>query len=484
MHRRVCTATREQPGSLRRDLSDPRGNSDPTPPPALLTDYRDKSSHQASHTKGKEELFKSSSGVSDTRRYAVQVSDTRRGVRDVSRSFVLGFILEFRTPAVSSVQWRVYLENLVHNINDLEAMEERSDDHWYLGGLSNVYVRVPEPLKRNVLYDLPFVYLNDIVLCPGEELPYRPSNEGERRAVQKALQAHGECTGVIVVSRAFSIASEQRYRLERIGCTARVIKMSSDFSKLVVRGFKRVCLKQLDLEAHTVRVEVIDDVSYSVPRQVRESVTFWPLSIFALYDCEVLAENCLRIVRQKMPMIQLRGNSPIFLSYELMSKLPIDRFRRQVLLESCFVSRLQKELKIIQVMDGIYCGFCGHRISRLEDVKSLNFGHFVNPHGVVHDILKVGRADGRTEGIPQYHGSWFSEYTWQYFGCRVCTNHIGWRFRREGEVIDDGSDMFYGLRKDSLSNRTYFNEDEDLNGDEYLNEDGLSLAEADVRDVS
>lgn len=322
-----------------------------------------------------------------------------------------------------------------------------------------------------MLYDLPFVYLDDIVLCPGEELPYRLSNEGERRAVQKALQAHGECNGLIAVSRSFSVTSEQHYRVERIGCTAQVLKISSNFSRLVMRGCERVCLKQADLEAHAVRVEVIDDTSYSIPRQVRESVTFWPLPILAWYDTKVLAERCLMTMHQKMPLIQLHANSPVSLSYEIISKLPIDRFWRQILLESCIVSRLQKELKIIQAMDGIYCGFCGQKISRLEDVKSLNFGHFVNPHGVVHDILKVGRADGHIEGTPQSHGSWFFEHTWQFFCCGVCTNHIGWRFSRVREMIDDDINVFYGLRKDSVCHhRKYFN-------------DGASLAETGVGNV-
>ena len=310
-----------------------------------------------------------------------------------------------------------------------------------------------------MLYDLPFVYLDDTVLCPGEELPYRISNEGERRAVQKALQAHGECNGLIAVSRAFSVASEQNYRVERIGCTAQVLKISSNFSRLVIKGCERVCLKQADLEAHAVKVEVVDDVSYSIPRQVKDSVTFWPLLIFACYNPKVLAEKCSRMMCQKMPLIQLHGNSPVSLSYEIISKLPINGFQRQVLLESCIVSRLQKELKIIQVMDGIYCGFCGQRISSLEDVKSLNFGHFVNPHGVIHDILKVNSADGRIEGTPQSHGSWFFEHTWQLFFCGVCTNHIGWRFSRVSAMIDDDIDVFYGLRKDSVRNhRNYFND--------------------------
>lgn len=92
-------------------------------------------------------------------------------------------------------------------------------------------------------------------------------------------------------------------------------------------------------------------------------------------------------------------------------------------------------------MDGIYSGTCGHRISKLEDVKSLH-RPFYGSSLLGSQHSKVSRGDGSTKGTRTIG---FLNALGSIFGYEFLTNHVGWRFR--GEVIVDGIDEFCGLQK-------------------------------------
>ena len=55
---------------------------------------------------------------------------------------------------------------------------------------------------------------------------------------------------------------------------------------------------------------------------------------------------------------------------------------------------------------------------------------YVNPHGQIHETLTVLQAKNiRLLGQEVAEHSWFPGYKWTIVQCRLCGNHLGWRFR-------------------------------------------------------
>ena len=76
-------------------------------------------------------------------------------------------------------------------------------------------------------------------------------------------------------------------------------------------------------------------------------------------------------------------------------------------------------------------------------------GAYVNPSGVVHDLITVGSAcNCRLEGQPQTESSWFPGYAWTVLCCEGCFQFVGWRFTAEDGATRPRA--FVGLRRSGV----------------------------------
>lgn len=72
---------------------------------------------------------------------------------------------------------------------------------------------------------------------------------------------------------------------------------------------------------------------------------------------------------------------------------------------------------------------------------------YVNPHGQIHETLTVLQAKNiRLLGHEVAEHSWFPGYKWTIVQCRLCGNHLGWRFRNSSLKPS----TFYGLTRNGL----------------------------------
>lgn len=99
------------------------------------------------------------------------------------------------------------------------------------------------------------------------------------------------------------------------------------------------------------------------------------------------------------------------------------------------------------------CRQCGAPVTPTDAALTVDGAHrhtFANPGGFVFRIRMFHRAPG-TLGVGRHSEefSWFPGHLWQVSVCRVCTLHLGWRFRSSAP-LESRPPVFYGLIEDRL----------------------------------
>ncbi len=96
---------------------------------------------------------------------------------------------------------------------------------------------------------------------------------------------------------------------------------------------------------------------------------------------------------------------------------------------------------------GIYCRFCGHGITGIEQKTSRQGSHrhvFTNPSGITFEIGIFSDVPGCVNVTePTFEFTWFKGYAWQVSICAHCGNHLGWFWQST-------DDAFFGLILDRI----------------------------------
>ncbi len=100
------------------------------------------------------------------------------------------------------------------------------------------------------------------------------------------------------------------------------------------------------------------------------------------------------------------------------------------------------------------CRACDHVLAPEDAVRPIagrGPRHtFVNPAGVVHELVTVIGATGvRDHGERTEDFSWFVGWSWRYAACGGCRAFLGWCF----EAVEPGREpaRFHGLRVQALT---------------------------------
>ncbi|MCO5612818.1 hypothetical protein L7F22_067089 [Adiantum nelumboides] len=192
---------------------------------------------------------------------------------------------------------------------------------------------------------------------------------------------------------------------------------------------------------------------------LRPQQTAWPHWVYRMFDAYSLARRAADMWRQmvELPSLNDLVQKPELLSYYIASKIPVQDATRQELLEiDGVVSRLRKEIQLLESMDRIRCKTCKNVVARRSDMLVMSsdgpLGVYVNNAGYVHETLTLAKARGLIlQGRPETMHSWFPGYSWTVADCNLCESHMGWLFKALKKDLHPR--QFWGLRRSQLAEK-------------------------------
>lgn len=192
---------------------------------------------------------------------------------------------------------------------------------------------------------------------------------------------------------------------------------------------------------------------------LRPQRTAWPHWVYRMYDAYNLARRAADMWMQmvELPTLNDLVNKPETLSYYIASKIPVQDATRQDLLEiDGVVSRLRREIQLLESMDRIRCKSCKNVVARQSDMLVMSsdgpLGVYVNNGGYVHETLTLAKVRGLIlKGQPETMHSWFPGYSWTIADCNACESHMGWLFKALKKNLRPR--QFWGLRRSQLAEK-------------------------------
>ncbi|XP_030530618.1 uncharacterized protein LOC115741052 [Rhodamnia argentea] len=191
--------------------------------------------------------------------------------------------------------------------------------------------------------------------------------------------------------------------------------------------------------------------NYGIPR------AFWPHWVYRMYDSYCLAQRVADMWKQIVGAPAMDGlvKKPDLLSFYVASKIPVSQSTRQELLDIDGVTyRLRREIELLECFDRIQCKSCQTVIARRSDMMVMSsdgpLGAYVNPHGSVHEIMTLHKANGLALiGRPNTDYSWFPGYAWTITNCATCESHMGWLFTATNNKLKPR--LFWGIRSSQVA---------------------------------
>ncbi|KAJ6354479.1 hypothetical protein OIU77_005148 [Salix suchowensis] len=176
-----------------------------------------------------------------------------------------------------------------------------------------------------------------------------------------------------------------------------------------------------------------------------------------MHDSYCLAERATDMWKQIVGVPSMDGlvRKPDLLSFYIASKIPVSEEIRQELLEIDGISyRLRREIDLLETVDLVQCKTCKIVIARRSDMLVMSsegpLGAYVNPHGYVHEIMTLQKANGLALiGRATAEYSWFPGYAWTVAECVSCETQMGWLFTATKKKLKPQS--FWGIRSSQVA---------------------------------
>ncbi|XP_055812003.1 uncharacterized protein LOC129881910 [Solanum dulcamara] len=184
---------------------------------------------------------------------------------------------------------------------------------------------------------------------------------------------------------------------------------------------------------------------------------FWPGWVYQMYDSYSLAQRAAGRWKQivRAPSMDSYVMKPDVLSFHIASKMPVSESTRQELLEIDGISyRLRREIELLENFDCVRCRTCETLIAKRSNMLVMSsdgpLGAYVNPHGFVHEIMTLFKANGLAViGNPVKEYSWFPGYAWSIAECATCETQLGWLFTATKKKLKPKS--FWGIRSSQVA---------------------------------
>lgn len=356
--------------------------------------------------------------------------------------------------------------------------------HAYLGLTGHIAGRTVLPEEQRLT--MMVLLLDGVVLFPGELLALTRQPDAVMRQLECFASTSHQGPKHVGILSTEAIDAGQRM----VGTTAEVCSGSVlagdeeglDGLGFVLRGRQRFELME---EAHEwiipgASVVILPDrVSGNAATPRRRECASGPWAcrlVRRLADVHWLAASVRREVTRHWSHLLWRAEpggpaveasmpgEPLRLSHWLGANLPIDSGERQALL-ACPTAgeRLLRQLRLMVAMRGapLRCQYCSAVVAEADQEFSFSsegaVGTYVNPHGVVHQVVTVRDAAVRIHLAqllrevppPSTEMSWFPGYAWTIVHC-TCGNHLGWQFHWTGR-LPHTPQSFFGFRRAEVS---------------------------------
>lgn len=195
----------------------------------------------------------------------------------------------------------------------------------------------------------------------------------------------------------------------------------------------------------------------SVSRLREVPRSYCPHWVYRMYDSYCLAQRLAGMWKHIVgaPVMEGLVKKPDLLSFHIASKIPVSESTRQELLEIDGISyRLRREIELLESFDRVRCKNCQTVIARRSEMLVMSnegpLGAYVNPHGCVHEIMTLYKANGLALiGNPVKEYSWFPGYAWTIAYCATCECQMGWRFTATNKKLKPRS--FWGIRSSQVA---------------------------------
>ncbi|CAI5709682.1 unnamed protein product [Hyaloperonospora brassicae] len=337
-----------------------------------------------------------------------------------------------------------------------ETGDGSREAHAYLGSLEPVDLRHRCFYPDNKVLILPLIYLPDIVLFPGDDLPLRMLSDSTLGGIQHLLTSEDALLavlplhqtrphyGVTVQVERFRVeddsarmtgAARQRVRLrkrlqvdQRAGvCYGEVEILPQD--RALSMPFDRLCWqRQADdkKDTRTTRIRSLERL------RGRQFPAYYGRATYALYDARVLVHQIQHMLLTNMhgewfrkprrmdeaaeqesnddrgehtSLVQYLSlpsdrQDPNLFAFWVARNLPLDTAQRlELLMMDSTVRLLRREIELLeQVREDIFCFYCGSFLANTRDIFSMTArgaagGTFVNPGGHVFQVLTLREVD-------------------------------------------------------------------------------------------
>ncbi|CAF1394972.1 unnamed protein product [Rotaria magnacalcarata] len=184
------------------------------------------------------------------------------------------------------------------------------------------------------------------------------------------------------------------------------------------------------------------------------SLTPYPYWVIRRYD-DVYIMSLVKIELNNTMIANDDGSLPVtpdrFADW-LLINIPFEiQTVQKILSFPTTIQRLRFVLSWLRRYKRFACRHCAADICEDRDIFSMSatglMAAYVNPHGQIHETLTVLQAKNiRLLGHEVAEHSWFPGYKWTIVQCRLCSNHLGWRFRNPSLKPS----TFYGLTRNGL----------------------------------
>ncbi|KAE8884756.1 hypothetical protein PF005_g6653 [Phytophthora fragariae] len=331
---------------------------------------------------------------------------------------------------------------------DLEA---NGDAHAYLGTLQAVDHRQLCIHPDGKVLTLPLIYLPDIVLFPGDDLPLRLLSDSTLGGIRALLSTEGVLLAVLTPHQT-GTQYGSTVRIERLHVEDRSARMTGAArqrfrlkKRLRAEPTASILWGQVEIlpqdRAQPVPFDSLrwrrEDQQAEQPRQHRKRSlrrlrgrqfpAYWGRSVYALYDANVLVQKI-----QNMLLSNIHGDwfrkprvegasedgggeegddksslvhylalpsdrqDPNLFAYWVAGNLPLDTSQRLELLGmNSTVRILRREIELLgQIEEDIFCSMCGSFLATTREIFSMTArgaagGTFVNPGGHVFQVLTL-----------------------------------------------------------------------------------------------
>ncbi|XP_039962334.1 protein cereblon [Bactrocera tryoni] len=189
-------------------------------------------------------------------------------------------------------------------------------------------------------------------------------------------------------------------------------------------------------------------------KRYQAATTAWPTHIYDYYSITAIVEKARSQLAQHK--IDTMPTDPTQLSFWLVRNLHLSDSLMKTIFLTDSVNIRMKLISDTFTDDSVFtCRYCGNRIANCQQLFAMSKHgvqtQYCNSAGYIHETNTVYQLlpDAITySGQPSSKFSWFPGYEWHIIVCKICSRHIGWKFKAlEPNLVPKS---FFGISSSSV----------------------------------